>query len=143
MRFPLRLGLWEAGHADRRANSGLARRRAFALNARRQDTAKPSRPRRTPAMISQQSGFGLGGLTPNLKGMSTMDPLVLPSMPSEWRHKLPQKPRPGMAGLQSRGGGFRGAARLLVECPLRDGYMPISNRKKASASLGDADLLAF
>ena len=52
-------------------------------------------------MISQQSGFGLGGLTPNLKGMSVMDPLVFPSMPSEWRHKLPQKPRPGMAGLQA------------------------------------------
>jgi len=94
-------------------------------------------------MISQQSGSELGGLTPNLRGMSAMDPFVLPSMPSERRHKLPQKPPPGLAGLQSQGGGFRGAARLLVECSLREGYPPFSNNKKSAASVGDADLLAF
>ncbi len=98
MRFPLRLGLREAGYADGRASSGLARRREFARNAREQDTAKPSRPRRNPALISQQSGFGLAGLTPNLRGMSAMDPFVFPSMPSERRYKLPQKPPPGMTG---------------------------------------------
>ncbi len=93
------LGGWrgKAGYSDSRANSGLARRREFARNAREQDTAKPSRPRRNPALISQQACSELGGLTPNLRGMSTMDPFALPSMPSERCHKPPQKPPRGRA----------------------------------------------
>ncbi len=52
-------------------------------------------------MTSQQPGSELGGLTPNLRGMSAMDFFVLPSMPSERRHKPPQNPPPGAGGLRA------------------------------------------
>ncbi len=50
-------------------------------------------------MISQQSGFGLAGLMPNLRAMSVIDSSALPSMPSERCHKPPQKPPTGRAGF--------------------------------------------